>query len=251
MESNRVKRIIWKEPFGMILKINGLFERYRGGGYISRRIAKDEIQKKPDIIETLKKEGYTKFTVYTKEETERDLEYNKVVDYMNNYSKNGIVTLRYLNRSQIDEFFDFDIAIQIENEIVNNFYTLIEDDENTRNYEYVTFTAYTSINNSLSEAQKKEIAEMDRLFGEHYKTNNWHQSDQWRNPYEYRVHVSKIEKIILTKYFKDIDSIGTERQGLRNGKTEVLELDLRNPDMEIYEKMRAIDNCIEIEWEKE
>lgn len=249
MESNRVKRIIWKEPFGMILKLNGLNVRYRGGGYISIYILKDEIQVNPGIIELLKKEGYSKFTVYTKEETERDLEYDKVVDYMNNNSKNGIIALRYLNSSQIDEFFDFEIYIQVGKKTIKNFYTLVEDDEKTRNHEFVTFTAYATINNSLSEAQKKEIAEMDRLFGEHYKTNNWHQSDQWRNPYEYRVHVSKIEKIILTKYFKDIDSIGTERQGLRNGKTEVLELDLRNPDMAIYEKMRAIDNCIEIEWE--
>ncbi len=46
---------------------------------------------------------------YTKEETERDLEYDKVVDYMNNNSKNGIIALRYLNSSQIDEFFDFEI----------------------------------------------------------------------------------------------------------------------------------------------
>lgn len=167
---------------------------------------------------------------------------------MNNYSKNGIITLRYLNSSQIDEFFDFDIVIQIGKKIIKNFYTLVEKDEETRNHENVTFTAYTTVNNFLSEAQKKEIAEMDQLFGEHYKTNNWHQSDQWRNAYEYRVHVSKIEKIILTKYFKDIDSIGTNPQGLRNGKTEVIELDLRKPDLNIYEKMRAIDNCIEIEW---
>ena len=36
-----------------------------------------------------------------------------------------------------------------------------------------------------------------------------------------------------------------------NGKVEVLELDLHNPDMAVYAQMRAIDNCIEVEWRDE
>lgn len=242
--------IKFNKKFGNCINILGSYYEYYQSNFVAKKIFLDDIDiVKFDIyINKLISEGYTHIRDW-KTKLSLELNASNIKSQPFDESINFFVVQKFFSWENVYEIFDFDIAIQICNKLMRDFYTLVEDDRETYNHEFVTFTAYTTINNSLSEAQKKEIAEMDRLFGEHYNTNNWHQSDQWRNPYEYRVHVSKIEKIILTKYFKDVDSIGTERQGLRNGKTEVLELDLRNPDMAIYEKMRAIDNCIEIEWE--
>jgi hypothetical protein len=240
------------KKFGSCINILDSYYEYNKGNFVIKKIFFSSINYENinEIIKGLIVEGYSHINDW-KSDISLELNLVNIKSQPSNEYINFFLAQKFFSWENVYEIFDFDIAIQIGNKLMRDFYTLVEEDRETINHEYVTFTAYTTINNSLSEAQKKEIEEMDRLFGEHYKTNNWHQSDQWRNPYEYRVHVSKIEKIILTKYFKDIDSIGTERQRLRNGKTEVLELDLRNPDMAIYEKMRAIDNCIEIEWEKD
>jgi len=239
----------FNRQFGSCINVLGCYYEYNGNDFVTKKIFFADIDNEnlDTIIQDLISEGYLHIRDW-KTNISLELNASNIKSQPSNEYINFFIVQKYFSLKNVYECFDFEIDIEIGNKIIKNFYTLVEEDRETFNHEFVTFTAYTTINNSLSETQKKEIAEMDRLFGEHYKTNNWHQSDQWRNPYEYRVHVSKIQKIILTKYFKDIDSIGTERQGLRNGMTEVIELDLRKPDIAIYEKIHAIDKCIEIEW---
>lgn len=150
-----------------------------------------------------------------------------------------------LNIAEVQEYFSFRISLQINGKRITDFYPLSRG--RTRiDEDIITFIGYEGHEDGRF---GKLGATADALFGPRYITESSYRINDDRCSEEYRKHISEIEKIILTKEFRDIEVIGTPNEFHLNGKKETIELDLRNPDMEVYEQIRAIDNCIEIIWE--
>lgn len=223
------------------MKVDHSYIHYPSKGYLEKGYSINMIISDPKIVLELTNEGYTKFTFLGVDfcfETNYDI----VMDSIERFKKSFIFFRRYLSPSEVTETFQYDITLQICGRHITSFGPLYKgtelSDENIitfKSFEGNTYWAYGP--------------DADVAFGEKFKSENPYLTDSFRDPYEYRKHISEIEKIFLTKKFRDVEQIGSDHEHRFNGKIEVLELDLRNPDMEIYEKMRAIDNCIEIEWE--
>ncbi len=243
METNKISKLKVNHFSGSMVHVNGENCVYTHHGYAIFRLQYKEIEASPNILELLLKKGFTKMfdrfndslVDFTLENINEQRKF-KTLDF--------VVLKRDLDLDEISENFYYQITLQICGKHIISFYPLTKGmttvDENI-----ITFKTYDG--NPYWEYGP----EADALFREKYISENEGIRDGGRNKYEYRKHISEIEKIFLTKRFRDVEQIGSDNEHRFNGKTEVIELDLRNPDMEIYEKMRAIDNCIEIEWEKE
>ncbi len=200
----------------------------------------------PQILEEYKRKGFTKLYDYYNEgnidvsiENVNKLKEYKWVDF--------VVLRRYLTPSEVTEFFSYQVTIQMRGKHITTFYPLM-DFVTTVDENIVTFLTYEGNSKAID---GKFGSEAEALFGPQYPTKSAIFIDDFRTTYEYRRPITDIEKIFLTKRYRDPAVIGTKDDHCYNGKVEVLELDLHNPDMAVYAQMRAIDNCIEVEWADE
>lgn len=245
MEESKVKKVMINNYSDEIVLVDGEYYN-QNKDYAFVRIDYSLIDENPNILEVYKNKGFTK--LYDRidggnvdvsiENINRQKEY-KYVDFF--------VLKRFLSQSDVTEFFYYKVTIQLCGKHITEFYPLT-DIGTCIDKNIITFVTYEGNSRGIF---GKYGPEADALFGPKYPTKNHFLSDCGRYPHEYRRPITDIEKIFLTKSYHDPEVLGTNDEHLYNGKVEVLELDLRNPDMEIYEQMRAIDNCIEVEWTNE
>lgn len=247
MDTSKVICIKFNSYSNTIVVIDGILFTYSYQGYVSSLISLDEIYANPSSLSELRKQGYTKFKSYIKGETERLNTFENLVDYVNKTGAQWIGFRRYLNPSDVTEFFRYEVTIQICGKHITTFYPLM-DYVTTVDENIVTFLTYEGNSKAIF---GKFGSEADALFGPQYPTKSAIFITDFRTTYEYRRPITDIEKIFLTKRYRDPAVIGTADDHCYNGKVEVLELDLHNPDMAVYAQMRAIDNCIEVEWRDE
>ncbi|RZT96592.1 hypothetical protein EV201_1232 [Ancylomarina subtilis] len=239
--------IIFKKHQGKCILIDNEFYSYSFERNVFKRVSfSKHTSDYSDIIQSLKSKGFC-FLDSRKEKKLVELNCTNIINNFYDKHRDFFVAIKPINTDDVSEFFDFELDIQIEGERIRSFYTMVEDDKETFNNDYITFEAKI-VDGSFPADFVKHIKSLDAKFGPRYQTNNWHQSDQWRMMDEYRIHISRIEKIFLTKFFINPAHIGTDKHHEYNGKKEILELDLRNPDIDIYNKINAIENCVEIEW---
>lgn len=242
MEENKVKRVMINSYSDEIIQIDGEYYN-QSEDYAFVRLSYSVIEICPSVLEEYKKKGFTNLYDYYNEdnvdvsiENVNKLKEHKWVDF--------VVLIRYLTPSEITEFFSHQITIQLCGKHITTFYPLM-DYVTTVDENIVTFLTYEGNSKAIF---GKFGSEADALFGPQYPTKSAIFINDFRTTYEYRRPITDIEKIFLTKRYRDPAVIGTADDHCYNGKVEVLELDLHNPDMAVYAQMRAIDNCIEVEW---
>jgi len=242
MGKKKIKRVVLNNCSDKIVFVDGEYFKYSAGdAYV--HVKYDIIDQYPSILDVYKGKGFTKLDNINDGEDEINIEN---VERCKKYDHVDFVTfIHNLNPSDVTNFFSYQITIQLCGKHIKSFYPLA-DIVTTIDENIITFITYEDNEQGI---YGKYGPEADALFGPKYPSKNACLSDDGRYPYEYRRPITDIEKIFLTKKYRDVEVIGTDHDYLYNGKVEVLELDLINPDMEIYERMRAIDNCIEIEWE--
>lgn len=226
---------------GTVLKLyNGIYT-YTHNGYVIKRISFADMDKTPNILEECFCDGFEYLEDYN---TEKDLvnNLNNALEQKDNkYKIDFVVLKRYIKLKEVLENFSYNITLQFNGKHITSFHHL-SDGIKTIDENIITFKTFEgNPNGNYGE-------EADKLFGKRYPTENGLLSDFGRYPFEYRKNINEIEKIFLTKEFRDVEQIGSEDEYIENGKKEILELDLRNPDMEVYKKMNSIENCIEITW---
>jgi len=228
---------------GESVKIDGKNHIYINDFRAIFRLKFEDYYTDSTILESFIKQGYQ--FVYDRTE-EKDIELNEENLLKQDIEGYDYVVLVYqFDKNNVSEFFRYRVSIQIKGIHIIQFepLTRIHDvlDRNT-----ITFIGYDGHPDGIF---GKYGDKMDELFGPRYKCENWQLSDFCRYPWEYRQPITAIEKIFLTKEFYDPSYIGTKSVYHLTGEKEILELDLRNPDMDIYRQMNAIEQCVEIEWE--
>lgn len=82
-----------------------------------------------------------------------------------------------------------------------------------------------------------------------FESYNQMYHDDVRTDKEFRIPVPELEKVLFHIQYQDPELLGTDRENELNGKEEWLELDLQNPDMEVYKKMQVLEPRFWIKWE--
>lgn len=244
MEKKEVKNIAINSYLGEVVLLEGIFYKYSSGEAFVQ-IKYVDIDKNSNLLDLYKRRGFAKLDDVNTGIV--DLTIENILKCRQNDHVDFALLLRALTPSEVTEFFSYKVTIQLCGKHITTFYPLM-DYVTTVDENIVTFLTYEGNSKAIF---GKFGSEADALFGPQYPTKSAIFINDFRTTYEYRRPITDIEKIFLTKRYRDLEVIGTEKDYRYNGKVEVLELDLHNPDMAVYAQMRAIDNCIEVEWRDE
>ena len=244
MGNKEVKTVNLIKYSDTVVCIDGEYYNYSAGEAVNR-VKYKTLDDKPELLQILRNKKFTLINkTYDKniEATSENIEEERKDE-----SIDFVAFIRQIVSSEVTEFFSYQVTIQICGKHITTFYPLM-DYVTTVDENIVTFLTYEGNSKAIF---GKFGSEADALFGPQYPTKSAIFINDFRTTYEYRRPITDIEKIFLTKRYRDLEVIGTEKDYRYNGKVEVLELDLHNPDMAVYAQMRAIDNCIEVEWRDE
>ena len=172
----------------------------------------------------------------------------------------SLVIGKEIDFSKINSRFIFDIRVQFRGKIFPTYLWPLERDSRKyeeahggvsakTDYSYVTwptkigtpFISGYEGNEAVvpdSEKEKYLFESYNSMFHSDYRTNK-----------EFRIQVSELEKVLFHIQYQDPELLGTDREDELNGKEEWLELDLQDPDMEVYKKMQVLEPRFWIKWE--
>lgn len=241
MGNKEVKTVNFIKYSDTVVCIDGDYYNYSAGRAVNR-VKYKMLDDNPNLLQDLIIKKFTQISRSYDRDPETSVE--NIEEERKDKSIDFVVFIRQIVPSEVTEFFSYQVTIQMCGKHITTFYPLM-DYVTTVDENIVTFLTYEGNSKAIF---GKFGSEADALFGPQYPTKSAIFIDDFRTTYEYRRPITDIEKIFLTKRYRDPAVIGTEQDYRYNGKLEVLELDLQNPDMAVYEQIRAIDNCIEVEW---
>lgn len=240
MDNSRIKL---NKYSGDLIKLRNGYCNYSFHGFIKKAWLFDKVKDLGKEIEYSQLNGFSLFYESPHFEKLYELDLPKISELIKN-KKEGVFLVRMLSPEDVLESFSYEMSLQIKGKHIREFYPL------SRNMEILdeSIITFKTFEGNVGGEYGNYGSEADELFGPRHETQNGYLSDQGRYPWEYRRHISEVEKVFLTKEFRDVEQIGSDDEYQKNGKKEILELDLGNPDMEVYKKFIEIENCIEIQW---
>lgn len=240
--------IIYRKRTRNRLQYTGSYYHTIKEEYLLRVVVLDPKDKKqlPKIISACKVDGYEMTIVDGKF---LNLSVENVLKNELYENKIRILLAKLFDYNLIESRFEFKIHLQFRGKLLpEQLYAMVTDrnDLSAKDHRYIVWPM------SSADACKRQplihFWEKDRYI---FDTMNgiWIQ-DYRGSAKEFRIPVKEIEKVYFHRKFMDTALINTDRENEFNGKEDWLELDLENPDMEMYEKMRAIDADFWIKWKE-